>query len=790
MKKTMILAVTVLAAALMFAACDMLNGNGGNEELSPLVGSVSIEGTPRVGLVLTAVYSLEGTGAVSFQWMRGNTAVGTNSPTYTILNTDVDSRITVTVTRVGFSGSVISDPTDPVTMPGSPDTDADEIDSEGTTLVEQLDWLRTNAQDNRWHIIEISGNESIAPQSLVFDDKIVGIILRGNGEISLTENGSLFAVGPGVTLRLDGNITLRGSGANNAPLVLVASGGTLIMERDVVVTGNVNTSSPGGGVSVHGAFTMRGGEISYNTATSDSWTGGGGVFVNMGGVFEMEGGIISNNTADNSGGVHVGLGSTFIMHGGEISDNTTGGGGGGVNNHGTFSMYEGSISGNTAGGGGGGVLVFANAEGTGVFNMRGGSISSNNSTAGGGVLVVTGATFDMHGGAISGNTATIVSWTGGGGVNVGGGTFNMHSGSISGNTTIYAGTTAQARAGGVLVGNTGTFTMLGGQIYDNETRSETTGAAGGGVFVDCGDNSGGVFNMRGGSIRNNTAYGGPWANGGGVSLNGWHIVGATFRISDGTICDSNMVRVAAGYQWSASLEVSTSGDGGRPGSAVAQHGTFPAGVFSRIGDLHRTGNTLEVVNGVLQVIRITLTGIPSDYIGWWGHINLYDPAIGDLANAGTSITGNSATFVVWGAAPGARDVHLHFNRDYGQTWSSYGSREPIIFTLGDNNITWSAFDRTGGGEQMTITVTEIPPQYNNWWAGITLRPNIYDDGWGGSTEQITGGSATFTINIEPGMYYVELWLEDGTAWAGYRSISSREITSGDNDIPWSAFDRY
>jgi len=353
-----------------------------------------------------------------------------------------------------------------------------DITAEGSTLQAQLDWLRGNAQSGRQHIVNIGTGESIAPQSLVFGGRTVTIILRGSGEISLAENGSLFSVGSGVTLRLDGNITLRGRDQNNAPLVLVEQGGTFVMEEGVV-TGNINTGS----------------------------LGGGGVRVN------------------------------------------------------------------------------------GNFTMNGGSVYDNRSAYGGGVSVVYGAIFAMHGGEIIGNTATIVDWTGGGGVNVAG-TFNMHGGSISGNTSVFIANAPgvtnpniQARAGGVFVGNTGTFTMHSGEIYSNTASSATTGAGGGGVFIDCGNARGGVFNMRGGSIHDNISSGGPWSQGGGVSVNGYHDYGGTFRISGGIVSGSNRHMTVLVY-----------------GTAVAEYGTFnAAGVFNRTGELP-TGSifdTLEVVNGVM-----------------------------------------------------------------------------------------------------------------------------------------------------------------------------------------------
>ena len=170
-----------------------------------------------------------------------------------------------------------------------------------------------------------------------------------------------------------------------------------------------------------GTFTMKGGEISNNTASC-----GGGVDV-ANGTFTMEGDSkISNNTGtSDGGGVRVDSG-TFTMEGGTISGNEaqdTDGGGVEVNG-GTFNMKDGTISGNKANSWGGGVYVtYSNS----TFNMTGGVIGGtatdkNTATNGGGVCVFGKGTFDMKGGEISYNSATS---EGGGGVYVINSTFNL-----------------------------------------------------------------------------------------------------------------------------------------------------------------------------------------------------------------------------------------------------------------------------------------------------------------------------------------------------------------------------
>ena len=82
---------------------------------SSLTGSVTITGNAEAGQTLTAnTGGLHGTGTISYEWKRGenaaaiNTAIGTNSQTYTLGADDLNKYIAVTVTRDGYTGTVIS----------------------------------------------------------------------------------------------------------------------------------------------------------------------------------------------------------------------------------------------------------------------------------------------------------------------------------------------------------------------------------------------------------------------------------------------------------------------------------------------------------------------------------------------------------------------------------------------------------------------------------------------------------------------------------------------------------
>ena len=129
--------VVALAFGMTVVGC---GGEGEEEETdSPLTGTVSIGGISggivEVGQTLTAnTNNLGGSGDISYQWKRNETTnIGTNSRTYTVQAADIDSTITVTVTRSRNSGSVTSEATDTILWPFLTGTVSIEI-TKGTVL--------------------------------------------------------------------------------------------------------------------------------------------------------------------------------------------------------------------------------------------------------------------------------------------------------------------------------------------------------------------------------------------------------------------------------------------------------------------------------------------------------------------------------------------------------------------------------------------------------------------------------------------------------------------------------
>ena len=360
------------------------------------------------------------------------------------------------------------------------------------TLEEKLNWLRDNAVQGGDYTIYTNDEEEFSnPYTITCNGKTVSITLIGSDGTTISSNtpGSLFTVEAGVTLKLDYNIILDGckgvdENVSYQPLVVVNTGGTLVMRERSAITHITPINNDNGVVINGGTFIMNGGEICNNNAEI-----GGGVYVKSG-TFTMNDGVIRNNSANyGGGGVYVENG-TFTMYGGVIGDEGDGDGnsanyGGGVYvENGTFTMYGGKISRN--------------------------SIVGESSSCGGGVYVADKGTFILEDGEIFNNTCTNDGSYGGG--IYAAGIFIMKGGKIYGNTINYG------SGGGVYVA--GTFTMEKGEIFGNYDDYLYYG---GGVFVD----DTGIFNMKGGNIYGNFAC----YYGGGVYV----LTLGTFTKSGGTI---------------------------------------------------------------------------------------------------------------------------------------------------------------------------------------------------------------------------------------------------------------
>jgi len=384
-------------------------------------------------------------------------------------------------------------------------------------------------------------------------------------------------------------ITVRGRPAGGDALLLddlgamfsVGPGVTLTLE-DIALYGmdgndNALVEVVGGTLIMNDGASIAGNTNDTVPGTDGVYPLGGGVFL-YSGTFVMRGGDIRGNASVLGGGVNSMWHGDIVMEGGRIFDNR--------------SFAVGLFI--PVGGIGGGVYS-ANE-----FLMSGGEIFGNDATDMGGGVVNDGGEFRMTGGAIRDNTAGagggVISggMTGGGAVS---GLFEMsHPAEIRGN---------RVTADGAGVYNGGVFNMRGGVIRDN-----VAGIPGGGVF----NQFGGTFTMYGGAISGNTASGGAGVHssgifnmrGGVISRNtaeyatgGVHnSLGGIFRISDGIIFgadgdeDSNVSMVVQ-----EDVAFSHNQD-----AVSSQFGTFDAdGVFTPAffndGNIASTQWTVEVVGG-------------------------------------------------------------------------------------------------------------------------------------------------------------------------------------------------
>jgi hypothetical protein len=94
-------------------------------DLPALTGTVTVSGTEKVGEVLTAnTGSLDGTGAISYQWQRRASAdsgfeniAGAANAAYTLAAEDQGKYVRVTVSRAGNNGTISSVAAGPVALP-------------------------------------------------------------------------------------------------------------------------------------------------------------------------------------------------------------------------------------------------------------------------------------------------------------------------------------------------------------------------------------------------------------------------------------------------------------------------------------------------------------------------------------------------------------------------------------------------------------------------------------------------------------------------------------------------
>ena len=548
------------------------------------------------------------------------------------------------------------------------------------------------------HVLRGAGNNSVitvlANSSFTLHDcnsdngvhyYTAGVNKDGYLEGKLAESGPYTIYGGVIT-----NSTAAECGGG----VHVKEGSTFEMYAGTIF-GNTTTNKAnqhGGGVYISGiapnrmsTFIMHNGTIAYNrTQKADSTSqssNGGGVYVENG-TFVMEAGTISNNTAvGNGGGICVtGDQSVLDIKSGTISGNLATrystvavGHGGGVFFRGkTFTMTETEISDNESSLNGGGVYVIK-----GAYTMNTSSIKRNKTGmdyAGGGVYFGSGGIFVMEKSTIGGNDGEAndgnIGGARGGGIyadglititdgtvmynklegsstelprtNYGGGIY-LYNGTLTVNGTSSFSRNVAKTGGGVYI-NQGGFSMIGGEIKENQATDANTG--GGGVYVK------GSFDMDNVIINNNTAI----SSGGGVYVDGSK---ARFTMTGGQINSNRTVDKAkagggvyvdSGTFTMKGVDTETPGADVKPGE-ISHNSTqgesgLGGGVYVKYGKFYMSQlalisyNTSTSHGGGVYIDSGTFT--MSDSTITQNHIRVDD----ERSGGGVYVTGSVSTFTM------------------------------------------------------------------------------------------------------------------------------------------------
>ncbi len=466
----------------------------------------------------------------------------------------------------------------------------------------------------------------------------------------------------------------------------------------------------------------------------------------------------------------------------KVGTNVTCSGGAMVQNGGVLTLTQGGrIDGSNLTSGiknnsGGAVYV----EG-GTFTMESGStVTGGNVSANGGAVYVDSGTFTMNGGKISDGNAIL----GGNGVFVNIGDFVMNGGEIT-----ECGKGSQPGNGAVMIyksasgDGAGRFVMKSGKIYGNSAEQ------GAGVFVN-----GGIFEMSGGSISENTATG-PTGSGGAVyvyngsfdmsgnaAINnnqssmdaGGVFVGGigTFTVSGTPIITGNTVNGTANNVYLSDGKTITIGDGGLTGGSIGVTvGDMIAGNAVQITDIDVTGAADRFTSDISsysieETIATTSGGIAvflSDADVSYQESSALARSLGALSDAvseantwneGGTITlmkNIDGTNAVWGTGP--------------ITFSGGTDTVPIILNLNGKTIDRGLTEAVSDGQVIVIKSN----------GNLTIKDSSANsDGTGGSGK-ITGGNVA--EDSSDSLNGGGICIEDGSLTLESGSISKNKAAT-------------
>ena len=199
-KKSGIIGLITIIGFIFISCSDLENPV---TRLPALTGTVSISGTAQVGQTLTAITTnLGGSGLITFQWQRSGNVIGSNNSTYTVQPTDIDSTISVTVTRSDNSGSITSNPTAPVvslTTVTFNNVTANGSETQTTTqLTLTFSQAITGLTANDITLSGISGVQKgfLSNSGSTYTLPISGFSVGGTLSVSVAKTGHIFSGNP------------------------------------------------------------------------------------------------------------------------------------------------------------------------------------------------------------------------------------------------------------------------------------------------------------------------------------------------------------------------------------------------------------------------------------------------------------------------------------------------------------------------------------------------------------------------------------------------------------------
>jgi predicted outer membrane repeat protein len=316
-----------------------------------------------------------------------------------------------------------------------------EVASQGT--IKKITVLGTLNESSEGRISNISTSSGADAVFKIKTNSENEVTITGKPNAALQERAILSAADTQKSVvRIVGHSSIRFehieiSGANTdnagAGIYVETSSSKLTLGNDAIIRNNIstNTTSGGGGVYMDGGSIImeEGSEISRNSASR----GGGICYGWKGGSVILKGGSIKNNKAESLGGGIYYQNVIFTMQDGEIIDNIAGKDGGGIygGDPRAFIIQGGMICNNSAKNNGGGIYLDVVSLVDKVLEIHNGEISNNKSEFGAGVYLGNGGKLTLINGKIANNMAEFV----GGGVYIAKeGVFSQSSGDVSGNT--------------------------------------------------------------------------------------------------------------------------------------------------------------------------------------------------------------------------------------------------------------------------------------------------------------------------------------------------------------------